>query len=282
MGEGDTDLIHTAFNLDDFTRLDKRKKWRLINLFLAEFIATGMKMFLMCSAIQASLFGKDQPHLNVALGAGLAVGSVVMMFQHVSGPHINPAITLAAVILGHMSLPLWLFYVVAQCLGSTTALAIAGFILPPNLNEDKLQNPANKCCVVPFVGLTTSQILVTEMMATAVLVLAFCAAVDKRNADKHDSLSLKFGIVIIAIAIPMALYSGCGINPARSIGPAIYNNYWDRQWIYWLGPLAGSAIISFVYRFVFTQTIVADSSQEKDPSSVKLRSQIQQTYNDDV
>lgn len=73
------DFIRTAFNLDDFQGLGRRKIWRLINLFLSEFFATAVTVYLGCATVQASLFGKEQDHLTVATAFSFAVGTSVMV-----------------------------------------------------------------------------------------------------------------------------------------------------------------------------------------------------------
>jgi aquaporin related protein len=266
------DFLQTAFSVDDFQGLGRHKIWRLINVFLSEFFATAVTVFLLCAVVQGTLFNHKQDHLTVGLTAGFAVGTSVLLFGHVSGSHINPALSLAAVILGEMSFALALLYTVAQCLGSTFAYALTRAILPSSANFPEKDYSA-RCCTVPDDELSAMQAVLTEAIATGILTLAFCSALDKRNLDKHDSLPLKFAIVIIALALPVALYSGCSVNPARSFGPAFYNQYWENHWIYWVGPLLGSAVCSIVYRIIFDPANMEITSSEirRDPATINLR-----------
>lgn len=71
------DFFKTAFNADDFQGLGRRKIWRLINLFLSEFFATAVTVYLGCAIIQSGLFGKGQDHLATAIGFSFAVGTSI-------------------------------------------------------------------------------------------------------------------------------------------------------------------------------------------------------------
>lgn len=266
-------FLQTAFSMDDFQGLGRHKIWRLVNLFLSEFFATAVTVFLLCSAVQGVLFGHKQEHLTIGLTAGFAVGTSVLLFGHISGSHINPALSVAAVILGEMSFPLALLYTVAQCSGATFAYSLTRTILPSNTIFPE-KDYSERCCSVPDNQLSSSQAILTEAIATGILTLAFCSALDKRNLDKHDSLPLKFAIVIIALALPVALYSGCSVNPARSFGPAFYNQYWEKHWIYWVGPLLGSIICSTVYRIIFDPSNMETATYEirQDPATINLKS----------
>lgn len=74
-----TDFMRTAFNVDDFQGLGRRKIWRLINLFLSEFFATAVFVYLGCATVQGNLFNQSQNHLTVAIAFSFAVGTSVMV-----------------------------------------------------------------------------------------------------------------------------------------------------------------------------------------------------------
>ncbi|XKL67764.1 hypothetical protein PGB90_003255 [Kerria lacca] len=282
------DFIQSAFNVEDFQGLGRRKIWRLTSIFFSEFFATAVTVFLLCSAIQGTVFNQKQSHLTVGTTGGFAVATSVMLFGHVSGSYINPALSLAAVILCEISLPLFVFYVIAECSGATFGYALTRALLPEeisNANSTLSYLDYNaRCCSVPDSRFTTSQILLGELLATAILTWAFCSALDKRNLNKHDSLPVKFGIVIIALALPIGLYTGCNINPARSFGPAVYNNFWDKHWVYWLGPMLGGFIAATSYRFFFDPAhmeITSPIRERRDSATViNLRNNSHKCDND--
>lgn len=90
-----------------------------------------------------------------------------------------------------------------------------------------------------------------EALATGILVFFTYGIWDSRNAKNTDSTPLRFGFCVIALSLAFAPYTGCSMNPARSIGPAIWNNYWEKHWIYWVGPIGGSIVASLIYRCLF-------------------------------
>lgn len=118
--------------------------------------------------------------------------------------------------------------------------------------------------------------LLLEAVATAILMFVVCAVWDRRNEKTTDSVAIKFGLTITALATAVGPYTGCSMNPARSFAPALLNNFWSNQWIYWLGPLAGSALISLFYKATFAVADEMEDSQddadENFPETVALNS----------
>lgn len=98
---------------------------------------------------------------------------------------------------------------------------------------------------------STAQGLMIETMSTMILMILACAVWDRRNASNTDSTALKFGLAVTCLATVFGPYTGCSMNPARSFAPAIWNNSWSNHWIYWFGPISGSAVGAFFYRAVF-------------------------------
>lgn len=241
------------WNVDEFKNFSSKKLLRLINLFFSEAIGTGILIFLLCCTINTMAWNNAREDLiAIGLTAGMAVGAAVFCFCHISGPHINPAMSLAAVMLGKISVPTAVLYIIAQCSGSFCAYALSAALMPLNAKfDDTDASFGARCCSVPNANLIPWQVVLAEFMGTSILALAFCSAVDDRNKDKEDSVALKFGMVIVALVIPLASYSSCSLNPARSFGPALYNMYWRNHWCFWVGPLMGGGLTGLFYRYVF-------------------------------
>lgn len=90
-----------------------------------------------------------------------------------------------------------------------------------------------------------------EMSLTGILCLAYAAALDERHAAHHDSIAVRFGLIVAGLAMSGAEISSSSLNPARSLGPAIVQNVWRNHWVFWVGPLSGSFLGSMIYRIVF-------------------------------
>lgn len=92
---------------------------------------------------------------------------------------------------------------------------------------------------------------VIEVIATGILMLMTCGVWDARQTKYGDSVAIKFGLAVAVICMAVGPYTGCSMNPARSLAPAIWNNYWPNHWVFWFGPLTGSFIASLLYRYIF-------------------------------
>jgi len=229
---------------DEFRQLDAAKVWALVCVCVAEMLGTAVFVGLGCSSLIGNLQGAEShlSHLNIALTFACGIALVVMVFGHVSGCHVNPAVSLSAVIFGHLSLPKFILYVISQCVGATLGTAAVKLISPDHCTVGSF------CVTLPHPTVGTTRALLAETLCTAILVWAVNAAWDPRCQDKHDSLPVKFGLVIIALVLPGAKYSGGSMNPARSLGPALLSGNFTSHWVYWVGPLTGSVIASVIYK----------------------------------
>jgi aquaporin related protein len=110
----------------------------------------------------------------------------------------------------------------------------------------------NFCMTLLHPRITVLQGILCEIIATAILVFMSCAVVDARNSYNPDNAAIKLGIVVTVLCLGFIPYTGCSMNPARSFGPALFNNQWSQHWIYWIGPLTGAIVSSFLYKAAFS------------------------------
>lgn len=123
---------------------------------------------------------------------------------------------------------------------------------PGNLLHDGNATSASAFCVTSLnANISPIQGLITETAATAIIVLLCCASWDPRNERNSDSTAIKFGLTVSTLSMSVGPYTGCSMNPARSFAPALWNNSWTMHWVYWLGPIAGSILVSVAYRTLF-------------------------------
>lgn len=229
-------------------------KDRLI-LFGSEFIATAILVFLGCQGCVEKLSGGHIPHQQICLTFGLAVMVAVLCFGHISGSHINPIVTVAAVILGNLPLMLVPIYFAGQFLGAIAGYGLLMAVTPLEFLEHKIYNGTKVKPGVcsPWVNPDVSafQACGVEFLISLLLVLTCCGVWDARNAARHDSVPIKFGLMIAVLAFTGGPYSGANMNPARSFAPALFNNDWENHWVYWVGPLSAAVVGATLYRFVF-------------------------------
>lgn len=226
--------------------------WSKLLTVLGELIGTALLVFLACTACVGSLAKSGPPPpIQIGLASGIAVMIAVQCVGHISGAHVNPAITVATVILGNKSLPMAGFYIIAQCLGSVIGYGLLKIITPSGLLYGN--DPNESFCTTKItVGLNAAHGVAAEALATGIFVFFACGVWDSRNAKNTDSIPIKFGLCITMLAFAFAPYTTCSLNPARTFGPAVWTNDWTDHWVYWLGPIGGAIISALIYRCLFT------------------------------
>lgn len=223
---------------------------------LGEFL--GTLLFVLFGAgvavVTASLLGEKLTSarlLTLALAHGIAFPLFMLAMVRVSGGHLNPAVTFAAVINREMTVTRAAMYVVAQCAGAVGAAFLLVQMVP-----GAFQGGAGVHGVASKVTMTGA--LLTEVVLTFVLVSAVLATT--RGALRPASLGfLAIGLAVTAGSLFGTAITGASMNPARSFGPALVAGVWKDQWLFWIGPLMGALLAGFVYQFCF--------SGERDPWS---------------
>lgn len=216
--------------------------WRAI---LAELVSTTLLLFLGCMTC-IPLDGVNlNPPLYSPIGFGLIILFNIQAFGHISGAHMNPSVTLAAVIWGKMSVGLGITYALAQCTGAILGYGILMELLPADTSYDGI------CITQPHTRHTVNQAFMVEVLLTAALSFIVCAVWDPVNEEKNESNSIKFGLTVSGLAIAGGPLNGGSMNPARSLGPAVWTGRWTSHWIYWAGPLLGGAMAATFYKYIW-------------------------------
>ncbi|CAG4992812.1 unnamed protein product [Parnassius apollo] len=214
----------------------------LCKAVLAEFISTLLLVLLGCMCCVPISSLTHLPLLYGPLGFGLVVLINIQAFGHISGAHMNPAVTLAALLWGKMSIATGIAYILAQCAGSIAGYGILVAVSPIDLTTDGI------CTTQPHVQLTTLQALGIEVILTATLNFINCAVWDQVNEAFLESVSLKIGFTIAGLSIAGGPFTGGSMNPARSLGPALWTSTWNAHWVYWIGPLLGGSLSAIFYK----------------------------------
>ncbi|KAJ8888957.1 hypothetical protein PR048_008451 [Dryococelus australis] len=258
-------LLHPhSKNLLSFGKLFKNYKgglgWSAATIALAEFLGTAFMVFFICMANVVGITEEEPSTFQKSVSSGFAVAVIIQIFGHISAAHLNPAVTFAAVILGNVNIPLACVYLLAECGGAIVGYGFMQVLLPLELLTEGAPN--GSCCAlcvtVPHGSLSVLQALVLEGVATAFLVLMVCSCWDDRNRHRQDSVPLKFAFLITAVACILGPMTGASMNPARTLGPAVWTNHWDYHWIYWVGPSLGAIVASSGYRLVFVEQSSVD------------------------
>ncbi|CAN9506357.1 unnamed protein product [Ophioblennius macclurei] len=211
---------------------------------MAEFIATFIFVFLSLGSTVLWSASETADLVRIALCFGLSIATMVQCFGHISGGHINPAVTAAMVVTRKQSLAKGVFYVVAQCLGAVAGAGMLYLITPHAMRGSLGVTMINS-------NMTLGQGFFVEMLITFQLVFTVFATCDQRRTDMKGSASLAIGIAVVIghlIAIP---YTGASMNPARSFGPALVMMRFKDHWVYWVGPILGAILAAGMYESLF-------------------------------
>ena len=211
---------------------------------VAEFIGTFTLIFIGGGAgIAVGHYSATAANLvAVALANGLAIGIMVTNLGHISGGHFNPAITLGFLTTRRITPSLAGLYWASQLLGA----AAAGFILRALTSKHAVRKFAT-----PMPHTTDGKAFVFELILTFFLVWAVWAtAVDPRGAFKAVA-GLAIGLTITIDVLFGGPFTGAAMNPARAFGPELAGKVWTGWWIYWIGPIAGAILASWLYEYLY-------------------------------
>ncbi|HUO19568.1 MAG TPA: aquaporin Z [Steroidobacteraceae bacterium] len=223
----------------------------LFNRTLAEFIGTFWLVLGGCgSAVLAATF----PHTGigfagVALAFGLTVLTMAFAIGHISGAHLNPAVTFGLWAAGRFRLPELPAYVAAQVLGAIVAAALLCYIASGAAGFDLSHGLANNGYGAHSPGgYSLGACLATEVVMTFMFLIVILGATDARAPQGFAPIAIGLCLTLIhLISIPV---TNTSVNPARSTGPALIVGGWaaEQLWLFWLAPLVGAGLAGIVYR----------------------------------
>ena len=221
---------------------------------LAEFIGTFTLIFMGTGAVIVNQVSQGAvTHLGISGVFGAVVAALIYALGHISGAHLNPAVTLALWQGGFFRRHRVFPYILAQILGAIAASSLLLIIFGP---------VANLGATLPLNN-NWQQSFVLEIILTFILMLViFGAAVDPRSHQSFAGLAI--GLTVGLEAACMGPITGASMNPARSFGPALLSGIWQHQWLYWIAPIIGAQLAMWVYRLL-SNTGLDDIADLKQP-----------------
>ena len=225
----------------------------LTNRLAAEFVGTFWLVLGGCgSAVLAAAFPNvGIGLLGVALAFGLTVLTMAFAIGHISGCHLNPAVTIGLVVGGRFKSSEAIPYMIAQVVGAVVAAAVlyliasgkAGFDLAGGLASNGYAEHSPG-------GYSLLSCFVTEVVMTFMFLMIILGATDERAPAGFAPIAIGLGLTLIhLISIPV---TNTSVNPARSTGPALIVGSWalDQLWLFWLAPLIGAVLGGLGYRAI--------------------------------
>jgi len=220
---------------------------------VAEFLGTFWLVLGGCgSAVLAAAFPDVGIGLaGVSLAFGLTVLTMAYAIGHISGCHLNPAVTIGLLVGGRFKASEVVPYIIAQVLGAVAAAAILYYIASGQAGFDLAGGLAsNGYGEHSPGGYTLASALVTEVVMTMFFLLIILGATDRRAPAGFAPIAIGLGLTLIhLISIPV---TNTSVNPARSTGPALIVGDWaiSQLWLFWVAPIAGAVIAGLVYRWL--------------------------------
>lgn len=223
-----------------------------MNKYIAEFVGTFWLVLGGCgSAVLAAAFPDvGIGLLGVSLAFGLTVVTMAYAIGHISGCHLNPAVSVGLMVGGRFPAKDLVPYIVAQVAGGIGGAAVLYMIASGQLGFDAAASgfASNGFGEHSPGGYTMMAALITEVVMTAMFLIIIMGATDGRAPAGFAPLAIGFGLTLIhLISIPV---TNTSVNPARSTAVAVFQGDWaiSQLWLFWAAPIAGAVIGAVIYR----------------------------------
>jgi len=229
---------------------------------LAETIGTFAFVFVGAGAVCVQAWEGDLGPLAVAAAHGLVLAVMITATAHLSGGHLNPAVTVALLAGSRISKRQALTHVAAQLAGATLAGALLGILFATGRNPealgDVLSYAANEAALgtpsfAPTVISPLAAVLLEALLTFVLVFVTYATLVDPRGPRFGG---LWVGLAYAALMLVGQPFTGAAMNPARAFGPLIAGgkltlDLWAQHWVYWAGPLAGALAAAALYEAAF-------------------------------
>jgi len=240
---------------------DNNKFIQVIRPLLVELIGTALFVLI---GIWGTCSGGGV--LAAALSFGLALAVLSASFGHISGVHFNPSVTIGVLIAGEMQAVMAILYVVMQLLGGIGAAGVLRLLLTTRTydackggatllaqqvayNETGIPGIQGRVYYVADYVRNWQGILIEAIVTFVLVTVILMVALDTKSKTGLAPLLIGFAYVVNILAV--GAYTGGSLNPARSLGPAIFAFQWEHHYVYWIGPLVGAIVAGFLYRTVW-------------------------------
>lgn len=228
--------------------------------WFAESVATYALVFFgpLSVIVSVAMFGdglSTEAVLFISFGHGAAIGLMVYAFGHISGAHINPAVTIPMMITRKIGVADGVGYIVFQLIGAVAAAASLKVIVPElgaKVNFATQGGPSE------FINNSIGAGFAVEAILTFFLVtVIFMTAVHKKASAGLHGLSIGGMIFLIhLVGVPL---TGASVNPARTFGPAVISGFWEFHWLYWAAPILGGIIAALIMNYLYVSKAETES-----------------------
>ena len=244
----------------------------MIRKFVSEFVGTMLLVFFGCGTAVAvntylnTVAGIAIPWslLIISLAFGLVLVALVAVLGNVSGCHVNPAVSIACLINGRMSIFECVYYVGAQIIGGIAGAGLIALVFGSTASLGA--NFYEATTATSLGAIVTPQLaMIVEIILTFTFVLTVLAATKKENCNS----GLVIGLTLTLVHLMGMVFTGTSVNPARSIGPALLTGgeALSQLWVFIVAPIVGGIMAALFYKLVVnpaeTTVVYADEVAEE-------------------
>ena len=219
---------------------------KTIKTYIAEFIGTFVLVFFACgtAVVTGCSAEPNAAYFMTALAFGLVIVAMAYSIGHISGCHINPAVSIAMLVSGKLSVKDFCGYVAAQFLGATAGAGCLKLVL------------GDASGALGTNGLYNGNIgasLVIEVVLTFVFVLAILGVTSRPEFGKVAGIVI--GLTLTLVHILGIYFTGTSVNPARSFGPALFvgGDALKNVWVFLLAPMVGGVLAALCWKALDVQ-----------------------------
>ncbi|TXT61581.1 MAG: aquaporin [Promethearchaeota archaeon] len=229
--------------------------------YIAELFGTFVLVFMGCGS--AVIAGDQIGNVGISFAFGLAVLSMVYAIGHVSGCHINPAVTVAMMTAKKMEPKEGVIYIASQCIGAILGAAILLLIaigLPGySIAADGLGQNGFDAASPAGYGIISA--FIAEVFLTMVFLFAIFGSTHKNAPKGTAGIAIGFALVLVhLVGIPI---TGTSVNPARSLGPAIFvgGTALIQLWLFWVAPIIGGVLAAIIWKYALGKEFELDKQE---------------------
>jgi len=222
--------------------------------YLAEFLGTFVLVLMGTGS--AVIAGKEIGVLGIALAFGLSVLVMVYAIGQISGCHINPAITIAMLLIGKIPSKDAVIYIVVQCTGAIIASALLLAVMTglPGYEIAPANLGANGYGAGYLGGYSLTSAFIAEVVTTFIFLMVIFGATSRKAPAGFAGIAIGLSLAMIhMVTIPI---TGTSVNPARSLGPAVVAGgiALSQLWLFLVAPVIGAVIAAVAGKYLFEDT----------------------------
>ncbi|HEY3933578.1 MAG TPA: MIP/aquaporin family protein [Gemmatimonadales bacterium] len=211
--------------------------------WVAEGIGTFFLVFAGAGAVMANAASHGVvSHVGVALAFAFVIVAMICAVGHLSGAHLNPAVTIGFWASGRFPAAEVIPYLVSQCIGAIAAATLL---------RETMGVVGDMGATLPSIAIGPA-FAIELVMSFALMFVIMAVATDDRVAGGTAALAVGFTVGFCALT--GRTLTGASMNPARSLGPALLGGLWRAHWVYWVAPIAGMVLAAKMYEWLRSAT----------------------------